>query len=114
MDIRFVRSEDDSSDIMTKNLPRSLHEKHTNAIMTGTLQCWREDVRSDPSVRHFNEKNIQTEGLERETENYFSPQNETHLLDYFSPSFRDSMQTRRQVRRHNGRIRKRSRKPKGQ
>jgi hypothetical protein len=127
LDIRFVRSEDNSSDIMTKNLPRNLHEKHTEAMMTGTLQCWREDVRSDPSVRHFNEQNVQSVGLERQTESYFSPEPEAHLLDYFSPSFRDSVMRRpvnrnslrrssrqRRSSRTHRKTYRRAREPKGQ
>jgi len=47
LDIRFIRSEDNSSDICTKNTPREIHEKHTIKIKTGTLDCWKEDVKSD-------------------------------------------------------------------
>jgi hypothetical protein len=50
LDIRFKRSEDNASDIMTKNTPRAIHFRHTKSIRSGTLTCWREDVKSDPSV----------------------------------------------------------------
>ena len=35
---------------MTKNLAKELHEKHAKDIRDGTLACWREDVKNDPSV----------------------------------------------------------------
>jgi len=47
--------------------------------MTGTLQCWREDVRSDSYVKHFIEHNVQSVVLERETDCYFSPEHEAQL-----------------------------------
>ena len=56
LDIRFERSEDNTSDIMTKNLNRELHVKHADNIRNGTLACWREDVKSCPFVHHFREK----------------------------------------------------------
>jgi hypothetical protein len=49
----FKRSENNSANIMTKNLPGDLHQKHEDVIREGTMTCWREDVKSDPSVRHF-------------------------------------------------------------
>jgi hypothetical protein len=50
LEVRFKRSEDNSSDIMTKNTPRDIHFWHTKSIPSGILTCWREDVKSDPSV----------------------------------------------------------------
>ena len=53
LDVRFVRSEDNSSDIMTKNTARELFEKHAKRIREGLLSCWKEDVKSDPSVAMY-------------------------------------------------------------
>jgi hypothetical protein len=53
LEVRFKRSEDNSADIMTKNTPKELHEKHTANIRNGTLTCWKEDVKSDPTVKLF-------------------------------------------------------------
>ena len=55
LDIRFKRSEDNSADIMTKNTQKELFEKHTKDIRTGSLTCWKEDVKSDPSVTLYGE-----------------------------------------------------------
>jgi hypothetical protein len=41
LDIRFKRSENNSADIMTKNLPRYLHQKQADGIREGTMACWR-------------------------------------------------------------------------
>jgi hypothetical protein len=45
--IKFVKSEDNPADIMTKNTNRDLFQKHSKNITHGTLPCWREDVNSD-------------------------------------------------------------------
>jgi hypothetical protein len=57
IEIRFKRSEDNSADIMTKNTNKELFEKHTELIRTGNLTCWKEDVKSDPTVTLFGELN---------------------------------------------------------
>jgi transposase InsO family protein len=57
IDIRFVRSENNSSDIMTKNTPASIHDQHTIMIKDGRLKCWKEDVVTDSSVIQFHERN---------------------------------------------------------
>jgi len=49
LEIRFVRSEDNSSDICTKNTPKDIHDKHALKIKDGKLDCWKEDVKSKPS-----------------------------------------------------------------
>jgi hypothetical protein len=49
LEVRFKRLEDNSADIMTKNIPRAIHFQYTKGIHSGTLTCWREDVKSDPS-----------------------------------------------------------------
>ena len=38
---------------MTKNTAKELYEKHADEIRTGSLACWKEDVKSDPSVTMF-------------------------------------------------------------
>jgi hypothetical protein len=50
LEVSFKRSEENSADIITKNTPRSIHEKHTAMIRSGTLTCWRDNVKNDPSV----------------------------------------------------------------
>jgi hypothetical protein len=57
LDIRFMRSEDNSSDIFTKNTSRDLHETHTTKIRDGTLDCWKEDVKTDATVKQFGNPN---------------------------------------------------------
>jgi hypothetical protein len=47
--IRFVyiRSEDNPSDILTKNVKQQTHDRHATNILNGTIDCWnREDVKS--------------------------------------------------------------------
>jgi hypothetical protein len=48
--IRFKRSADNMSDIMTKNTTREIHERHSKRIKYGTLDFWKEDVKQDRSV----------------------------------------------------------------
>ena len=55
LDIRFQRSEKNSSDILTKNTAKDTFEKHTKKIREGTLDCWKEDVKTDSSVKYFGE-----------------------------------------------------------
>jgi len=50
LEIKFVRSEDNPADIMTKNTNRDLFQKHSHNIKEGTLPCWREDVNSDGNL----------------------------------------------------------------
>jgi hypothetical protein len=42
--VQFVRSEENSADILNKNCPEKLHTKHATMIRNDTLECWREDV----------------------------------------------------------------------
>jgi hypothetical protein len=56
LEIRFKRSENNSADIMTKNTTKEIFEKHSTDIRNGTLTCWKEDVKSDPTVILFKEK----------------------------------------------------------
>jgi len=50
LDIRFWRSENNYSDIITKNKMRDIHEKHATKIRKRTLDCWKEDVKRNASV----------------------------------------------------------------
>jgi hypothetical protein len=61
MDVRFLKSGDNSSDICTKNTPRDIQEKHTEKIKTGMLDCWKEDVKTDATVKQFGNDNINLE-----------------------------------------------------
>jgi hypothetical protein len=43
----YVRSEDNPSDICTKNVKQQIHDRHAGNILNGTIDCWnREDVKS--------------------------------------------------------------------
>ena len=44
LNVQFIRSEENSADILNKNCPEKLHTKHAKNIRDGTLDCWREDV----------------------------------------------------------------------
>jgi hypothetical protein len=45
--VRFVRSENNSSDITIKNTPQDLHDKQITMIKQGNLDCWKEYVQTD-------------------------------------------------------------------
>ena len=47
--VKFIRSEDNPSDVMTKNVKESIHDEHTHNIHNGMLllDCNREDVKQD-------------------------------------------------------------------
>ncbi len=47
LELKFVKSENNPADIMTKNTNRELFLLHQHQLLTGTLPCWREDVNSD-------------------------------------------------------------------
>jgi hypothetical protein len=47
LEVRFKSSENNSSDIMTKN---DIHDKHIQKIRNGSLPFWKEDVEQDSSV----------------------------------------------------------------
>jgi hypothetical protein len=55
LDVRFKRSENISTDIMTKNTTREVHDKHTQQIRNSTLPFWKEDVKQESSVTEFTE-----------------------------------------------------------
>ena len=42
--VKFIRSEDNPSDIMTKNTPAGIFARHAESILTGSVERWREDV----------------------------------------------------------------------
>jgi hypothetical protein len=53
LDVRFKRSENNSSDIMTKNTAREVHGNHIQQIRNDTLPFWKEDIKQDSSVTEF-------------------------------------------------------------
>jgi hypothetical protein len=53
LDARFKRSENNSADIMNKNTPREIHDKHTQQVRDGALPFWKEDVKQDGSMTEF-------------------------------------------------------------
>ena len=48
--LKFIRSEDNAADIMTKNTNRDLFKKHATNIKEGILPCWRKYVNSDQDI----------------------------------------------------------------
>jgi hypothetical protein len=70
LDVRFQRSEDNSADIFTKNTPRELHETHTTKIKNGTLDCWKEDVKNDASVKIYTKDQISDTAITNAVLNY--------------------------------------------
>ena len=50
IEVRFKRTDKNSSDILTKNTPKAIYEKHASTIRDGTLSCWKEDVKADTPV----------------------------------------------------------------
>jgi hypothetical protein len=53
LDVRCKRSENNSAAIMTKNMTRDVHNKHSKRIRKGTVEFWKEDVKQDSSVLEF-------------------------------------------------------------
>ena len=70
IDIRYVRSENNPADIMTMNKTKDIYQKHSDNIRSGSLACWKEDVKSDPSVTMFDktESESQTKDLQTKAE----------------------------------------------
>jgi hypothetical protein len=54
LELKFVKSEDNPADIMTKNTNRDLFQKHQYQIVSGHLPCWREDVNSGGIIKDSN------------------------------------------------------------
>jgi hypothetical protein len=50
LEVRFVRSENNSLDRITKNTPQDLHDKHTTMLKQGRLDWWNEDVKTDKAL----------------------------------------------------------------
>ena len=69
LDIRFIKSANNSSDIMTKNTNKELFEKHSYVIRNGLLTYLGEDVKSDPSVTLFEDKRNDSMTVENDQEN---------------------------------------------
>jgi hypothetical protein len=44
--VRFIKSENNSSDITTKNAPQDVHDKHTTMLKQGRLDFWKKDVKT--------------------------------------------------------------------
>lgn len=65
LEIVFVRSEDNASDTMTKNITEKLFGIHVPKLLTGTLDCWREDVKMD--VRQSSGDDVTTESINPES-----------------------------------------------
>jgi len=59
LDVCFCRSKSNPSDICTKNVSVKLFEKHAKDIEDGTLQCWREDVKTNTTTRSLDAQNGQ-------------------------------------------------------
>jgi hypothetical protein len=66
VDVIFVRSEENSSDILTKNVPEKLMSTHGTRIRDGTLRCrkdWHEIVGAieltDESINHVQWEDVE-------------------------------------------------------
>ena len=59
LNLRFIKSEDNISDIMTKNCPEQTFKRHCEDLLNGTIDSWREDVSEDDNdevrTEHSNE-----------------------------------------------------------
>jgi hypothetical protein len=51
IEVRFIRSEDNVADCLTKNLPVGEFEKHAKSLRLNELSAWREDVKSAETGR---------------------------------------------------------------
>jgi hypothetical protein len=61
LDVRFKRSEENnSSDIMTTNPTKDIHDKHIQQIRNGSLPFWKEDVKLDSSATEFTHSQMGT------------------------------------------------------
>jgi hypothetical protein len=58
--VQFIRSEENSADILNKNCPEKLHTKHARMIRNGTLECWREDVEDRHLLSTVRQENAMT------------------------------------------------------
>jgi hypothetical protein len=57
LEVKFIKSENNTSDITTKNIPGALHEKHTTNIKQGHLNFWKEDVQTDKAKIYIEKDN---------------------------------------------------------
>ena len=48
--VLFIRSAENSSDILNKNASVKIHQEHAKKLRTGTLDCWREDVSGTDAI----------------------------------------------------------------
>jgi hypothetical protein len=76
VEVKFVRSEENSADILNKNCPEKLHTKHATMIRTGNLNCWREDVEdkrllSSDGTSSTDVMTVQYDGQTSDTETRF-------------------------------------------
>jgi hypothetical protein len=53
LEVKFINSENNTSDITTRNIPGALHKKHTTNIKKGHLNCWKEDAHTDKAKIHI-------------------------------------------------------------
>jgi hypothetical protein len=47
LNIKFIKTENNTADIMTKNVNKESFIKFTKELLTGNLPCWREDVSNE-------------------------------------------------------------------
>ena len=43
LDVRFIKSEQNISDTMTKNCPEKIFQRHCQNLLNGEIESWRED-----------------------------------------------------------------------
>ena len=45
LEVKFVGTEDNPADIFTKNVPENIFSKVRSQMVSGRIECWREDVK---------------------------------------------------------------------
>ena len=66
--LHFVKSEDNVSDIMTKNCPEKTFLRHSNRLLDGTVESWREDVSEDDTDAEQTDSSQRTSKSDRKSE----------------------------------------------
>ena len=66
--LHFVKSEDNVSDIMTKNCPEKTFLRHSNRLLDGTVESWREDVSEDDTDAGQTDSSQRTSESDRKSE----------------------------------------------
>ena len=68
--MKFVRSEDNESDICTKNTPEKLLKGHAQHIRNGTMKSWREYEKTVETVAAVWRENVNIHELKESNESW--------------------------------------------